>query len=289
MSKVIVWLSEGRIFISKIDSNCYTVLLLIFKFINESLFLCYRFHIMKKLLFLFLCPVLVFSQTSLDTVEELFENKQFEKAEVLISQYLNENPSSLKAIELLGDTYGHQKKWDDAIGAYEKLVKANPGNANYHYKYGGVLGMKALQNKFKAIGFIGDVKASFIKAAQLDPSHLETRWALVELYMQLPGVFGGSKSKSLHYAQELENLSKVDGYLAKGYIYEYDNELELAEKYYKQAIEEGGSLICYDKLTRFYISQNQHEKAISNLYAAYEQHQDKDLLEQIQALEKKQL
>ena len=44
---------------------------------------------------------------------------------------------------------------------------------------------------------------------------------------------------------ELEVLSKVDGYLAKGYIYEYDDEPELAEKYYKMAIEEGGSLNCF--------------------------------------------
>ena len=244
---------------------------------------------MKIVWFLFLCPILGFSQTSLNDVETLFENKQFEKAEILISQYLDTNPNNIEAIELLGDAYGHQKKWDDAIDAYKKIVEVNPDNANYHYKYGGALGMKALQNKLKAIGLIGAIKVSFTKAAELDAKHIEARWALVELYMQLPGIFGGSKSKSLRYAQELENLSKVDGYLAKGYVYEYDNELQLAEKYYKLAIKEGGSLICYDKLTRFYISQNQPEKAISNLNAAYKKHQDKDLLQQIQALEEKQL
>jgi len=244
---------------------------------------------MKNIWFLFLCPVLAFSQVSLDAVNELVGNRQFEKSEVLIKQYLDVNPNSLEAVELLGDIYGHQKKWDEAIDSYKKLVEANPNNANFHYKYGGVLGMKALQNKFKALGFIGDVKASFTKAAELDSKHIEARWALVELYMQLPGIIGGSKNKALHYAQELENLSKVDGYLAKGYIYENDKQPELAEKYYKLAIEVGGSLICYDKLTRFYITQNQHEKAILNLNAAYEKHQDEDLLSQIEALENKHL
>ena len=81
--------------------------------------------------------------------------------------------------------------------------------------------------------FGGDVKDAFLKAAELDPNHIDTRWALVELYIQLPGIIGGSKSKSFKYANELEALSKVDGYLAKGYIYEYDNEPENAEKYYK--------------------------------------------------------
>ena len=91
------------------------------------------------------------------------------------------------------------------------------------------------------------------------------RWAMVELYMQLPGIIGGSKKKSLKYANELENLSKVDGYLAKGYIYEYDNELKLAENYYKKAIIVGGSLTCYDKLTKLYEAENQPIKAIANI------------------------
>src|SRR5690606_22829437 len=63
-----------------------------------------------------------------------------------------------------------------------------------------------------------------------------------------------------------------DGYLAKGYIYEYDNDAPLAEKYYKLAIKEGGSLWCYDKLTTFYEKQNQPQKALSNLEEAKNKH-----------------
>ncbi|MDP5157835.1 MAG: tetratricopeptide repeat protein [Flaviramulus sp.] len=236
---------------------------------------------MKKIIYLFLFPVLVIGQTSIDNVDILFQNKQYAQAEKNIIQFLESHPSDLKAIELLGDTFGHQKKWDEAITEYKKLVEANSSNANYHYKYGGALGMKALENKFKAIGFIGDVKASFIKAAELDPKHIDARWALVELFMQIPGVFGGSKNKSLQYAQELENLSKVDGYLAKGYIYEYDNEPELAEKFYKLAIHEGGSLTCFDKLTNLYESKKEPKKAIQNIEEAQKKHQRNALHYQI--------
>ena len=35
--------------------------------------------------------------------------------------------------------------------------------------------MKALEvNKFKAFGIIGDVKEAFLKAAELDPEHIDT-------------------------------------------------------------------------------------------------------------------
>ncbi len=236
---------------------------------------------MKKILLLLLFPIMGFSQVSLDGVQSLFGQKQFKKAETQLADFLNEHPNHIEATELLGDAYGHQKKWNEAILQYKKLVETKPNIANYHYKYGGVLGMKALQNKFKAIGLIGDIKRAFIKASELDKNHIDTRWALVELYMQLPGIFGGSKSKSLKYAQELEDLSKVDGYLAKGYVNEYDNEPELAEKYYKMAIQEGGSLTCFNKLTKFYESENQPNKAVKNIEAAQQKHQRNALHYQI--------
>lgn len=230
---------------------------------------------MKYLLFLVLAPAFCFGQSLvIDEAKQLIEDKQFIKAEQVLSEYVKENENDAKGLELLGDAYGNQKKWDDAITYYEKLTELEPRNANYHYKYGGALGMKALSvSKLRAVGIIGDVKEAFLTAADLDPNHIDTRWALVELYMQLPGIIGGSKSKSLKYANELEVLSKVDGYLAKGYIYEYDDEPELAEIYYKKAIKVGGSVTCYDKLTSLYEKEEQPLKAISNIEASGKVHE----------------
>jgi tetratricopeptide (TPR) repeat protein len=224
---------------------------------------------------------MVFSQTPFDEVDNLLNAKNYQKAESTLQEYIDSYPNNLKAIELLGDSYGYQKKWDKAIDTYQILVEADENNANYHYKYGGVLGMKALENKLKAIGLIGDIKYSFEKAAELDKNHIDARWALVELYMELPGIVGGSIKKSMRYAQELEDLSKVDGYLAKGYIYEYDDDPELAEKYYKMAIKEGGSLTCYDKLTKFYNKKKNPKAAIETIESAQEKHKRNALHYQI--------
>lgn len=232
-------------------------------------------------LFLFL-PTIFIGQTTYTDFEKLIEKKQFAKAETMMELFLESHPDDLKGIELLGDSYGQQKKWDEAIEQYKKLVVASPKTANYHYKYGGAMGMKALAvNKLKAVGMIGDIKNEFHKAAELDPKHIETRWALVELYMQLPGIIGGSVGKALNYANELENLSKVDGYLAKGYVYEYDNEPKLAEKFYKMAIKEGGSMTCYEKLTNFYEKQKQPLKAIATIEDNHKAHQRNALHYQI--------
>lgn len=229
---------------------------------------------MKFFLFFLFLPILAFSQSELQDVEQLLTKKQPAKAEKIIVPYVESNPNDLKAVELLGDTYGQQLNWDGAIKAYKQLVNAKSNNANYYYKYGGAMGMKALTvNKFKAVGMIGDIKEAFLKSAELDPKHIDVRWALVELYMQLPGIIGGSVDKALKYANELEKLSKVDGYLAKGFIYGSDNQPGLAEKNYKMAIKEGGSMTCYEKLTAFYEKQKQPEKAIANIEENHKAHQ----------------
>lgn len=234
---------------------------------------------MNKLLLLLVLPLLTFSQSYELKVDDLFEQKKFNQAEKIVLEYVIENPNSLKAIELLGDTFGYQEKWDGAIEQYKKLVDARSGDANYQYKYGGALGMKALTvNKLRALPLVSDAKAAFIKASILDSTHVEVRWALVKLYMQLPGIIGGSKKKSLFYAQELEELSAVDGFLAKAFIYDYDNKIQIAESYFKSAVAVGGSLHCYNQLINFYISKNEYLKAILTIEDAYKKHHKNELM-----------
>lgn len=221
---------------------------------------------MYRFFWIVLFSSICFSQTSKEKAEEFIVKKQFKSAQNELITVLKTTPEDKEAIELLGDAYGHQKKWDEAIEQYKILTEHQPNSANYQYKYGGALGMKAQSiSKFKALVIIGDVKHAFLKAAELDPNHIDARWALVELYISLPGIIGGSATKALQYANELQNLSKVDGYLAKGYVYEYDDEPVLAEKYYRLAIKVGGSVTCYEKLTKFYEGQNEPEKAIENI------------------------
>jgi hypothetical protein len=47
----------------------------------------------------------------------------------------------------------------------------------------------------------------FEKAISLNPKHIESCWALIELYIQLPGIVGGSESKAIKYSNELLRLS----------------------------------------------------------------------------------
>jgi tetratricopeptide (TPR) repeat protein len=218
-----------------------------------------------KLIFqiIFLLPFLYFSQTNFEKGEKLFQQGKYDLAKPIFENNLIENPNHTKTLEYLGDIEGINKSWDKAMAYYEKLKKLNPSNANYYYKYGGCLGMKAKEgNKFKALGMIGEIKTSFEKAIQLNPNHIEARWALIELYLQLPGIVGGSERKAEKYAVELLKISPVDGHLAKGHISEYFKRYKDAEKHYSKAIAISGSRTTYQKLADLYKNKmNQPQKA----------------------------
>lgn len=219
---------------------------------------------MKQIVFLFLLfPLLILAQTNFDKAEELFKEKKYSQAETLFESFLKENPNHLKTIEYLGDIAGIEKSWDKALGYYKKLKQLKPSEANYHFKYGGVLGMKAKEsNKFKALGMIGEVKASFEKAIALNPKHIEARWALVYLYINLPGIVGGSESKAIKYSNELLKLSPVDGYLSRGQIEEYFERYTSAEEQYKKAIAVGSTKVGSKMLANLYKNKmKQPEKA----------------------------
>ena len=219
----------------------------------------------KLLFFLFFSTVMM-AQSNFERAEKLYSENKLSDAKKLFEDYLNTNPSHSKTIEYLGDIAGKEQKWDDAISYYEKLKDKSPSTANYHYKYGGAMGMKAKSvNKFKALGMIDDIETAFLAAAKLDEKHIDTRWALVILYIELLGIVGGSETKAQKYASQLMNLSKVDGYLSKGYIDVYFERYSKAETNYKKAHEIGNSNTTYEKLYDLYLNKMKNKTKANKL------------------------
>jgi len=218
---------------------------------------------MKLFLSVFLIFPLLLCSQSFEKGEKLFVDGKFSQAQPILENYLKSNPSNLKTIEYLGDISANNKSWDRALEYYKKLKQLKPSEANYYYKYGGALAMKAKDsNKLKAFGMIGEVRTSFEKAITINPKHIEARWALVILYIQLPGIVGGSESKAIRYSNELLKLSPVDGYLSRGQIEEYFERYASAEQQYKKAIAAGSSKTGSKMLANLYKNKmKQPEKA----------------------------
>lgn len=203
---------------------------------------------------------MIWSQSDYNKAEKLFAAGKFEQAQPIFENFLKDNTSHLKTMEYLGDIAGHQKSWDKALIYYKKLKQLKSAEANYYNKYGLALGMKAKESsKLKALGMIGEIKQAFEKAIELNPKHVEARWALVNIYIQLPGFVGGSESKAIKYSNELLQLSAVDGYLSRGQIEEHFERYSSAETQYKKAIAAGSTKTGAQMLANLY--KNKMKKA----------------------------
>jgi len=179
-----------------------------------------------------------FSQPSFKEIQLALDQGKLVTAKKLLQNKIAENPEDAVAIAYLGDIAGFEKDWDTAISIYKSLSQKYPDSVDYNFKYGAILGMKALSvSKLQAVVYISDIKTYLEKTVELDPGHVEARRVLVELYVKLPGILGGSISKAKTYADELKDLNKVDFYLAQAFIVSEDEGPEEAAPLFKKAIE----------------------------------------------------
>jgi len=183
--------------------------------------------------------LLIFNfQTQHYYIDSLIDNKQYMVAEKAIINSIKENPNSEILIKKLGDCYGFIKDWDNAIIQYQKLVELDGDNSVYNYKLGGTLAAKANEtNRFKSLSLINKSKKYLLKSVKLDNRNKPAMWVLIQIYTELPQLLGGSKSLALEYANELENISLIDGLFAKKYIYDFKNDHKMSNIYLNKITE----------------------------------------------------
>lgn len=221
---------------------------------------------MKSLLFIIVFPVVTFSQNSFDLGKKAFEEGNYEQAISELKKLLESKPSDKMTRDYLGQSYAKLERWEKSAEVNKTLVKDYPEDAEYHFRYGAALGLVAKNsNKFKAVSLLGDVKFHLKKAIELDPKHIEARWASLQMYLELPGIVGGSESTSRKYASQLTSISPVDGALAFGYIERELENYEKAESHYKKAVELGQSVTTYKELAELYRRSKETAKYFQTL------------------------
>jgi len=215
---------------------------------------------------------------SVKRIQSLVAQGYYSKARIALLKMPQEFKSGAQAAELTGDIFGGLKQWDSAMMYYERFKKMDPKNAAGHFKYGGALGMKALEkNKLSALMYLDDIEAHFQKAVEVDPTYVAAHWALIEYYLQVPGFMGGGVDRAMEQSDKLFGVSPVDGWMARARIAEKDEDLQKAEQYYDKALREGQSLWTYRGIISFYERQNRWDSAFDKLNKAMTQFQDLSL------------
>jgi tetratricopeptide (TPR) repeat protein len=89
-----------------------------------------------------------------------------------------------------------------AIKQAQACIDKQPRAAACQYSLGVVLGVQAItEGMLKAARSVGSVRDALVAANEIEPEWYPARSALLEFYIQAPGMMGGSKSKAEELAR----------------------------------------------------------------------------------------
>src|SRR5258706_1007192 len=109
---------------------------------------------------------------------------------------------------------------DKAVDLLKEAVAKSPKNADVHYHLGEAYGQAAQKASiFSQMSLAGKCRDEFLAAVALDPKHIDARFGVMEWYLQVPGIAGGSEEKALEQAVEIRKLDPLRGHLAYASIY----------------------------------------------------------------------
>jgi len=141
--------------------------------------------IILNLVILIILILPVFAQEFLpsDSIQAIIQSGEFARArDLLMRQYVqDENDPSTNywlAILALRDTL-----YNDAIDYMDVAIEGDTDNADYYFILGSAYAQKSQNAGALSAAFAAPkVKDNWIKALEIDPTHLNARWGLFQYY-----------------------------------------------------------------------------------------------------------
>ena len=147
-------------------------------------------------------PAQVFKDPAL---QALLAAERMSDLETTSTQRLAARPDDAQAVlglALVAMTGNDGPRRETTIRRAEACIKLTPLAAECHYALGTVLGVHAMnQGMVKMAASVGTVKAALQESLRLAPQWYPARSAVVEFYLQAPGLIGGSTAKAAETAR----------------------------------------------------------------------------------------
>lgn len=136
------------------------------------------------------------------------------------------------------------------------------------------------KKNFFSIVYLNEMLKNFSKALELEPNHVPTLEAYIDVLYSLPKILGGDKKKAIKLAQRLNQISKINGYLSMVMIYFKNGNKELFNFYLNNFFKELSSLsICETENLKNFFSKksNNFPIKISQITSFFEKEVDSGL------------
>ena len=161
---------------------------------------------------------------------------------------------------------------EKAADLFSKAVAAQPNDATAHYLLGIAYRDQAMQaSMFERVSLAQKFKPELERAIELDPNHIDARFALLTYYLLAPGIMGGGMDKAEAEAAEIRRRNPLEGHRAYANIHFHDKKLDLVRKEYVDAVRENPtSARAHYLLGAYLMSDNEknYSGALQELEAA---------------------
>ena len=131
----------------------------------------------------------------------------------------------------------HERRFDDAVKAFERAVELNPQRSAYHLWLGHGYTRQLATANFIRKGIIGRrIGTEYGRAVELDSSSIVAAEARLDFFLEAPGIAGGSADKATAEAERIRALSAYHGGFAQAKIAERAKDFQRAEREYRALV-----------------------------------------------------
>ena len=178
------------------------------------------------LLVLLLAATLSAAAGSLDDAVALYRGQRYGEAERALRALEEEKPGQAPVAFYLGLALKDGGDIDQGLSWLRRAAERDPGNAHYHYDFGGTALEAADLHSSYSLAIQG--RDALKRAIELDPSGLDARDALMQFYSKAPWPLG-DKALARDLARDIGRIDRVRGLAAEAFI-------AIAERRYPDAI-----------------------------------------------------
>ena len=205
------------------------------------------------------------------TLQTLFAAGQAVDLERAAQTRLAADASDLQAqlaLALAGLEWGRVDALEPSVRQMQACVERQPDLAACHYALGSLLSVQAVKGgALKALSLNARIREQLQRAFELDPRSYEIRSALVQYYLAVPMLAGGSHSKARALEQDWRKSNAEQARMLRIFVALGDEDWADAERELK-ALRLGNDLrlafdarVAYGQLGRHFVKDKQWDRA----------------------------
>ena len=169
--------------------------------------------------------------------------------------------STLSEAEIftLANIYLQDRRYSEAFSYYDILCNRNPNRFAYQFGRGASAGfLLSGTPSLRSLRYVVKLRSSFEAAVRLKPNSLVARRALLNIYLGLPRLLGGSQTKAEQQLKAIQAINPLEGALA-GAIYAMN-------KNDQYAFAQQAQMAYNDPKHQFAVNDSRYELAMISNY-----------------------